>query len=192
MFNLIEFYKFTGTLISCYLIKHYKFTAHEAIAWCRICRPGCVIANQQIFLVKNEPYLLFKGQLYDIEHGKESTLNNSSTNRYRFEKEIDFGLDVVKPEHKKELNSKFKKITSKLRMFNLELVDQQNDLNENNDKDTQGDILNKLKWTRSKSEKLNRLSKTKSSLIKNNKNLNNLDIVSKVLGCDEQATELFR
>uniref|UniRef100_A0A7N9B212 Cell division cycle 14Ab n=1 Tax=Mastacembelus armatus TaxID=205130 RepID=A0A7N9B212_9TELE len=30
----------TGTLISCYLMKHYRFTAGEAIAWIRICRPG--------------------------------------------------------------------------------------------------------------------------------------------------------
>jgi cell division cycle 14 len=30
----------TGTCIGCYLMKHYKFTAAEAIGWFRICRPG--------------------------------------------------------------------------------------------------------------------------------------------------------
>uniref|UniRef100_A0A1I8I139 protein-tyrosine-phosphatase n=1 Tax=Macrostomum lignano TaxID=282301 RepID=A0A1I8I139_9PLAT len=30
----------TGTLIACYLMKHYRMTAAESIAWCRICRPG--------------------------------------------------------------------------------------------------------------------------------------------------------
>uniref|UniRef100_A0A8C9ZRS0 Cell division cycle 14Ab n=1 Tax=Sander lucioperca TaxID=283035 RepID=A0A8C9ZRS0_SANLU len=30
----------TGSLIGCYLMKHYRFTAAEAIAWIRICRPG--------------------------------------------------------------------------------------------------------------------------------------------------------
>ncbi|XP_032427390.1 dual specificity protein phosphatase CDC14AB-like isoform X2 [Xiphophorus hellerii] len=40
----------TGTLIGCYLMKHYRFTAAEAIAWTRICRPGSVIGPQQNFL----------------------------------------------------------------------------------------------------------------------------------------------
>ncbi|XP_023559734.1 dual specificity protein phosphatase CDC14B isoform X1 [Octodon degus] len=41
----------TGTLISCYLMKHYRMTAAESIAWVRICRPGSVIGPQQQFLV---------------------------------------------------------------------------------------------------------------------------------------------
>jgi len=40
----------TGTLIDCYLMKHYKFTAPEAIAWTRIARPGSVIGPQQHYL----------------------------------------------------------------------------------------------------------------------------------------------
>ncbi|KAM7378745.1 hypothetical protein PAMP_004344 [Pampus punctatissimus] len=40
----------TGTLIGCYLMKHYRFTAAEAIAWIRICRPGSIIGPQQNFL----------------------------------------------------------------------------------------------------------------------------------------------
>lgn len=40
----------TGTLIGCYLIKHFRFTAAEAIAWIRICRPGSIIGPQQNFL----------------------------------------------------------------------------------------------------------------------------------------------
>ncbi len=40
----------TGTLIACYMMKHYKFTAAESIAWLRICRPGSVIGPQQNFL----------------------------------------------------------------------------------------------------------------------------------------------
>jgi len=42
----------TGTLIACFIMKHYKFTAAEAIAWIRICRPGSVIGPQQEFLVE--------------------------------------------------------------------------------------------------------------------------------------------
>eukprot|EP00960_Hanusia_phi_P027267 746724-Hanusia_phi.AAC.3 len=40
----------TGTLIAIYIMKHYYFTAAEAIAWLRICRPGSVIGPQQNFL----------------------------------------------------------------------------------------------------------------------------------------------
>ncbi|XP_054006871.1 dual specificity protein phosphatase CDC14C isoform X1 [Hylaeus anthracinus] len=47
----------TGTLIACYIMKHYHLTAHETIAWIRICRPGSVIGHQQNCLVKNEAYL---------------------------------------------------------------------------------------------------------------------------------------
>lgn len=42
----------TGTLIACYIMKHYKFTAQEAIAWIRICRPGSIIAHQQTWLAQ--------------------------------------------------------------------------------------------------------------------------------------------
>ncbi|XP_043256826.1 dual specificity protein phosphatase CDC14C isoform X1 [Colletes gigas] len=49
----------TGTLIGCYIMKHYHLTAHETIAWIRICRPGSVIGHQQQWLEKNERYLHF-------------------------------------------------------------------------------------------------------------------------------------
>uniref|UniRef100_A0A8D0CSR0 Protein-tyrosine-phosphatase n=1 Tax=Sander lucioperca TaxID=283035 RepID=A0A8D0CSR0_SANLU len=40
----------TGTLIACYLMKHFRFTAAEAIAWNRICRPGSIIVHH-VFLI---------------------------------------------------------------------------------------------------------------------------------------------
>jgi len=47
----------TGSLIGCYIIKHYNFTAAEAIAFLRIQRPGSVVGPQQHFLVKMQPIL---------------------------------------------------------------------------------------------------------------------------------------
>uniref|UniRef100_A0A915JW10 protein-tyrosine-phosphatase n=1 Tax=Romanomermis culicivorax TaxID=13658 RepID=A0A915JW10_ROMCU len=41
----------TGTLIACYMMKHYGFTAPECMAWIRICRPGSIIGPQQQFLI---------------------------------------------------------------------------------------------------------------------------------------------
>ncbi|XP_039746463.1 uncharacterized protein LOC120624153 [Pararge aegeria] len=54
----------TGSLIGSYLIKHYRMTAHEAIAWMRICRPGSVIGHQQGWLEELEPWLIKQGNLY--------------------------------------------------------------------------------------------------------------------------------
>ncbi|XP_076847703.1 dual specificity protein phosphatase CDC14AB isoform X8 [Brachyhypopomus gauderio] len=51
----------TGTLIGCYLMKHYRFTAAEAIAWIRICRPGSVIGPQQHFLEDKQAFLWAQG-----------------------------------------------------------------------------------------------------------------------------------
>jgi cell division cycle 14 len=45
----------TGTLMCCALMHQHGFAATEAIAWCRLCRPGSVIGAQQHFLVQIEP-----------------------------------------------------------------------------------------------------------------------------------------
>ncbi|XP_046429492.1 dual specificity protein phosphatase CDC14C-like isoform X2 [Neodiprion fabricii] len=47
----------TGSLIGCYIMKHYHLTARETIAWIRICRPGSVIGHQQHWLEEKEAYL---------------------------------------------------------------------------------------------------------------------------------------
>lgn len=44
----------TGTLISCYAIKHYHFNAADFIGWIRLCRPGSVLGPQQYFLLEIE------------------------------------------------------------------------------------------------------------------------------------------
>ncbi|KAM6327588.1 dual specificity protein phosphatase CDC14A-like [Podargus strigoides] len=53
----------TGTLIACYIMKHYKFTHAEAIAWIRICRPGSIIGPQQHFLEQKQAMLWLEGDL---------------------------------------------------------------------------------------------------------------------------------
>jgi cell division cycle 14 len=52
----------TGTCIGAYLMKHYRMTAVECIAWMRICRPGCVIGPQQEFLEKIQPMFWQEGE----------------------------------------------------------------------------------------------------------------------------------
>jgi len=50
----------TGSLIACYIMKHFDFTAGETIAFLRIQRPGSVVGPQQHFLHKVEPLLRCK------------------------------------------------------------------------------------------------------------------------------------
>uniref|UniRef100_A0A3Q2D997 protein-tyrosine-phosphatase n=1 Tax=Cyprinodon variegatus TaxID=28743 RepID=A0A3Q2D997_CYPVA len=54
----------TGTLIACYLMKHFRFTAAEAIAWIRVCRPGSIIGPQQNFLVEKQHSLWVQGDVH--------------------------------------------------------------------------------------------------------------------------------
>ncbi|XP_015245965.1 PREDICTED: dual specificity protein phosphatase CDC14A isoform X2 [Cyprinodon variegatus] len=60
----------TGTLIGCYLMKHYRFTAAEAIAWIRICRPGSVIGPQQNFLEEKQAALWLQSDSQLPQKGK--------------------------------------------------------------------------------------------------------------------------
>ncbi|KAF4525228.1 hypothetical protein B566_EDAN014003 [Ephemera danica] len=51
----------TGSLIACYIMKHYGFSALEAIAWIRVCRPGSVIGPQQKWLQDKQAQILGEG-----------------------------------------------------------------------------------------------------------------------------------
>ncbi|KAG7296985.1 hypothetical protein JYU34_019904 [Plutella xylostella] len=59
----------TGTLIACYLMKHHAFTARQAVAWLRVCRPGSVIGHQQWFLENIESRMLSEGEALRRRHG---------------------------------------------------------------------------------------------------------------------------
>ncbi|NP_001084450.1 cell division cycle 14A L homeolog [Xenopus laevis] len=54
----------TGTLIACYIMKHYRFTHSETIAWIRTCRPGSIIGPQQHFLEEKQTWLWLQGDLH--------------------------------------------------------------------------------------------------------------------------------
>jgi cell division cycle 14 len=59
----------TGTNIGAYMMKHYGYSAREATAWCRICRPGSVVGPQQQFLANVEAQMHREGQQYRQQHG---------------------------------------------------------------------------------------------------------------------------
>ncbi|XP_047237287.1 dual specificity protein phosphatase CDC14B isoform X4 [Girardinichthys multiradiatus] len=96
----------TGTLIACYMMKHYSLTAAEAIAWIRICRPGSIIGPQQTFVEEKQNGLWAQGDVFrekklnERENGKmavtrilsgvdDITINGSNKNRPSKKEEID-------------------------------------------------------------------------------------------------------
>ncbi|XP_051674449.2 dual specificity protein phosphatase CDC14B isoform X1 [Oryctolagus cuniculus] len=72
----------TGTLIACYIMKHYRMTAAETIAWVRICRPGSVIGPQQQFLVMKQASLWLEGDYFRQKlPGQENGQHRTSLSR---------------------------------------------------------------------------------------------------------------
>ncbi|CAG5108445.1 Oidioi.mRNA.OKI2018_I69.chr1.g3799.t1.cds [Oikopleura dioica] len=63
----------TGSLIACYLMKHYKFTAAEAIAWLRLCRPGSVLGPQQHWLEEQQHLMWQDGDLQKLRQSPSTT-----------------------------------------------------------------------------------------------------------------------
>jgi cell division cycle 14 len=53
----------TGVLICAYMIKHFSFTAEEAMGYIRLCRPGSVLGPQQHYLLQYAPRLLHEGRV---------------------------------------------------------------------------------------------------------------------------------
>lgn len=69
----------TGTLMACYMMKHYRFTAEEAIAWLRICRPGSVIGPQQDFVKEWEATMWEQGDKYRKAKGLKLSNEDKSS-----------------------------------------------------------------------------------------------------------------
>ncbi|XP_060058125.1 dual specificity protein phosphatase CDC14A isoform X3 [Erinaceus europaeus] len=70
----------TGTLIACYVMKHYRFTHAEIIAWVRICRPGSIIGPQQHFLEEKQATLWVQGDIFRSKL-KSSSSSEGSINK---------------------------------------------------------------------------------------------------------------
>ncbi|XP_068727350.1 dual specificity protein phosphatase CDC14A-like [Montipora capricornis] len=152
----------TGTLIACYIIKHYRFTAAEAIAWIRICRPGSVIGPQQNFLEEKQASLWIQGDIYRSREQEraEKAVDKSSVSR------LISGVDTIKIED--SVNTRpgklYKDLTPILRptgtpsgaaslvsgrssILSSKEVAVTKDSNDN-EQPTQGDELRRLKTTR--------------------------------------------
>ncbi|XP_061489814.1 dual specificity protein phosphatase CDC14A isoform X2 [Rhineura floridana] len=124
----------TGTLIACYIMKHYRFTHSEAIAWIRMCRPGSIIGPQQHFLEEKQSMLWLQGDLFRSKQ-KPRGIDEDSMSR------VLCGLDDI------SISGTWSKIESNLDKY------VENELEDNVEQETkngmtQGDKLRALKLRR--------------------------------------------
>ena len=63
----------TGSLIGCYIMKHYGWTAMETIAWLRICRPGSIIGHQQTWLTEKASQMWAEGEKFRKNATRDQT-----------------------------------------------------------------------------------------------------------------------
>jgi cell division cycle 14 len=64
----------TGTLIGCFVMSEFGFSALEFLGWCRICRPGSVLGPQQYFLCEFEENLEARRRKTDVMRIKSPTV----------------------------------------------------------------------------------------------------------------------
>uniref|UniRef100_T1KJ59 protein-tyrosine-phosphatase n=1 Tax=Tetranychus urticae TaxID=32264 RepID=T1KJ59_TETUR len=153
----------TGTLIACYLMKHYRFTAAEAIAWIRICRPGSIIGPQQQWLVKMQNCLWLAGNaLHDAKREKSNKKSNLSTSKDIITNEKN---SSTKETPKSNGNDSLSKITCEFKR--IELRDGLNQVKAENEKLVQNNKLeNQITRTSSRcNRKTNSSSSSSSSTI---------------------------
>ncbi|XP_054712759.1 dual specificity protein phosphatase CDC14AB-like [Uloborus diversus] len=150
----------TGTLIACYIMKHHHFTAAEAIAWIRICRPGSVIGHQQHWLEEKQGLLCYQGNIFRADKANYKNNNYTSpritTRSFAKTKEESISHILTKVDQihindrphysdgmtrsRREKNSSF--------LSNNNNNDSNNNNNERYDTVTQGDKLNRIKALR--------------------------------------------
>ncbi|XP_063083441.1 dual specificity protein phosphatase CDC14B isoform X3 [Cavia porcellus] len=93
----------TGTLIACYIMKHYRMTAAESIAWVRICRPGSVIGPQQQFLVMKQASLWLEGDYFRRKlRGRENGPHRATAFCKLLSRVDDISINGVENEDKQE------------------------------------------------------------------------------------------
>ena len=63
----------TGSLIGCYIMKHWRWEAHETIAWLRICRPGSVIGHQQDWMEEKQAEMWLQGDQFRRQNKSSSS-----------------------------------------------------------------------------------------------------------------------
>ncbi|KAG2466451.1 CC14A phosphatase, partial [Polypterus senegalus] len=120
----------TGTLIGCYMMKHYRMTTAETIAWIRICRPGSIIGPQQNFLQEKESSLWSDGDVFRAKMKQQQ----KGTSRVAVTRILS-GVDDI------SINDNTNRTSGKLEIEWYDIEDERSSI-------TQGDKLRALKSKR--------------------------------------------
>ncbi|CAJ1069033.1 dual specificity protein phosphatase CDC14C-like isoform X2 [Xyrichtys novacula] len=164
----------TGTLIGCYMMKHYRMTAAEVIAWIRICRPGSVIGPQQNFVESKQNSLWAEGDVF-----REKMLNEQENGKMAVTRILS-GVDDI------TING-----SNKNRVSNKEEVGLYNDEEERNGL-TQGDKLRALKSKRQSRSSTGSLSQEENKIHtrSSSQSLSAVILQASVQGCKAGVTPL--
>lgn len=92
----------TGTLIACWVMKHYNFPADAFIGFIRICRPGSVLGPQQQFLNDIQHEMFRRG----AEHRKKNNINEEMILKGVENLKISGGKELKMSEQDKKIASK--------------------------------------------------------------------------------------
>ncbi|XP_062273092.1 dual specificity protein phosphatase CDC14B isoform X7 [Scomber scombrus] len=164
----------TGTLIGCYMMKHYRLTAAEVIAWIRICRPGSIIGPQQNFVEEKQNSLWAEGDIF-----REKMLNEQENGKMAVTRILS-GVDDI------TINGSNKNRASK-----KEEMEMYNDEEERNGL-TQGDKLRALKSKRQARSSSGSLSQEENKIHtrSSSQSLNRAILQASVQGCKASVNPL--
>ncbi|KAB0801528.1 hypothetical protein PPYR_05882 [Photinus pyralis] len=129
----------TGTLIACYIMKHYKFTCYEAIAWIRLCRPGSIIGHQQMWLENKQAQMWAAGEEYRRKLGLPEPAKHAK-GIYNYNRGPEFTTYLRKLKNHDVTGISHKVDTMQLKDNSA--------VSTENDEETQGDQLNQIKAER--------------------------------------------
>ncbi|XP_070831151.1 dual specificity protein phosphatase CDC14AB-like isoform X2 [Chaetodon trifascialis] len=139
----------TGTLIGCYLMKHFRFTAAEAIAWIRICRPGSIIGPQQNFLEEKQHSLWVQG---DVHRSKQKLVQQRLSRQQQLQQQQSQQQRLHSPDSEGGRQETMSRLLSSMDDLSINTTLYKSySLDESNYKDgslTQGDKLRALKGKR--------------------------------------------
>jgi len=147
----------TGSLIGCYIMKHFKFTAAETIGWTRLCRPGSIIGPQQHFLEEKQSAMWIQGDIHKARMKNEAYEYKRKSSSME---NILNGVDSISLQDRTSFSNR-KDLKPPLRALHRHHVSESIELNNNGDGNsmkyftdnqqeavTQGDELRRLKSSR--------------------------------------------
>ncbi|XP_077456937.1 dual specificity protein phosphatase CDC14B isoform X2 [Stigmatopora argus] len=161
----------TGTLIGCYMMKHYCMTAAEVIAWIRICRPGSIIGPQQNFVEERQNSLWAEGDIF-----REKMISERKNGKLAVTRILS-GVDDI------TINGSNKNRASKT--SEMELYSDDEDRNGL----TQGDKLRALK-SRRQARSSSSLSQEENKIHTRSASLNRTDFQASVQSCKTGVNSL--